>query len=222
MSKTSYEKINGLALRYWSSETDTKKSAEKPTILFFHGFSFSLDDWARIGTLDLIAKEGYPVIALDLPAGKGSKSDKMKTQIKEDFVCLVDKFLEKARVPNVGSDTNRGKLIIVGPSMGGGFALSYAIARPQRIAGLVLIAPATEPFSDERLMDGLEGVEAPTMLVWGENDDVFPVETHARVLKNSLGHSKLLVIKGAGHAAYLDKPDEFNDLLIDFLEELSS
>jgi len=101
--------------------------------------------------------------------------------------------------------------------MGGGFALSYAIAHPDKVAGLVLVGPLLSSIADE----DLGNLQTPTLLVWGEKDDLFPVDDYGRELKNKLPRSKLLIIKGASHSAYLDKPDVFNDLLLDFLEEIS-
>jgi len=38
-------------------------------------------------------------------------------------------------------------------------------------------------------------------------------------LKEMLPRAKLVVVKQAGHGVYLDKPAEFNKLLLDFISE---
>jgi 4,5:9,10-diseco-3-hydroxy-5,9,17-trioxoandrosta-1(10),2-diene-4-oate hydrolase len=58
------------------------------------------------------------------------------------------------------------------------------------------------------------------LLVWGEWDRVFPLDEYGKPLKEILPRAKLVVIKQAGHGAYLDRPDEFNELLLDFLSEV--
>ncbi|KAF8019771.1 hypothetical protein BT93_G0457 [Corymbia citriodora subsp. variegata] len=51
--------------------------------------------------------------------------------------------------------------------------------------------------------------EQPTLLVWGELDQIFPLELGHR-LKRHIGDSaELVVIKNAGHAVNLEKPKEF-------------
>jgi len=54
----------------------------------------------------------------------------------------------------------------------------------------------------------------------GRESRVFPLDEYGRPLKETLPRAKLLVMKQAGHGAYLDKPDEFNELLLDFLSEV--
>ena len=184
----------------------------KPVVVLFHGFSFSLNDWQRIGTVAFLSQHGYSSIAIDLPRGKASKSDKISKSNLSQYIPLLQEALWSLGLEK------ESKIVIVGPSMGGSFALTFALERKEIVQGLVLVAPSTSGIIEEEL----EAVETPTMLIWGERDGVFPVDTYAKDLKNSLGKSKLLIIKGAGHAAYLDKPQEFHDLLLDFLEEISS
>ena len=184
-----------------------------PLVVLFHGASFSLDDWVRIGTVDMLCDNGYSSIAIDLPRGKNSKSDKISMPNISDYIPIIEEALRSLGLNNAGS-----KMVLIGPSMGGAFALSFALERKDSVQGLVLISPSTSGINEE----DLESIDIPTMLIWGERDNVFPVETHAKELKDRLSKSKLLIIKGAGHAAYLDKPAEFHELLLDFLEEISS
>jgi pimeloyl-ACP methyl ester carboxylesterase len=188
-------------------------------VLFFHGFSLSLDDWKKTGTFDCLVSAGYPsFLALDLPSGKSSKSDKINFQNVSECIPVIDELLEKVGFfPWEKGNAKRRQAVIIGPSMGGDFALAYAIAHPDKVAGLVLVGPTLKFIGDE----DLENLQTPTLLVWGEKDNIFPLEEYGRQLKNKLPHAKLLIIKGAGHTAYLDKPEEFNDLLVDFLEEIS-
>ena len=101
--------------------------------------------------------------------------------------------------------------------MGGGFALAFALEDTDKVAGLVLVAPSLSGLDEESLKD----LGIPVLLVWGDRDDVFPVEQYGRELKQILPQSKLLIIKGARHPAYLDRPQEFHELLFDFVEEIS-
>ena len=66
----------------------------------------------------------------------------------------------------------------------------------------------------------LSGLDMPVLLVWGDRDRVFPLDEYGKPLKETLPRAKLLIIKQAGHGAYLDKPDEFNGLLLEFLSEV--
>jgi abhydrolase domain-containing protein 14 len=210
-----YAKVDELKIRYWQN-SDSTKNSEKPTVVLFHGNAFSLDNWKETKTLDTLTKEGYPVYAIDLPAGNGSKSDKVepaKFREYKDLVPTIEKIFAKLGI-------NFRDLIIVGPSVGGGFAVSYALAHPKRVVGLVLIAPALHNLGDEE-ENRVSELEMPVLLVWGDKDTLIPVDKYGKGLKNELARAKLLIVKDAGHAVYLEKPSEFNELLADFLSEIT-
>jgi abhydrolase domain-containing protein 14 len=187
------------------------KDYSKSVVLLFHGFSFSLDVWTETGTDLILSDHGFPYLAIDLPKGKASKSDKFSKKNFSDYVPFLNKVLSHF------VDLEKSKFVFIGASMGGGFALAYALQHPERISALVLIAPSLSGISE----DSLAELNVPTLLVWGERDNIFPVEEYGKRLKEILPASKLLIIKGARHAAYLDRPQEFHDLLTDFLEEIS-
>ena len=207
--------VNGLKIRYWSNQKLRGLNSKKQTIVFFHGYSFSLDDWKRIGTLDLMSRLGHMVYAIDLPSGKATMTDKMKGNKKSAFIPVIEKIFEALGLRSPKSDPN---MVLVGPSMGGGFALSYALSHPRELAALVLISPSTKSMEDE----DTSNLKIPVLLLWGDRDNVFPVDEFGQRLKTKLKNSKLIIIKNAGHAAYLDKPDEFHEILTDFLDELAS
>lgn len=56
----------------------------------------------------------------------------------------------------------------------------------------------------------------PTLLIWGEQERAVPLET-GRKAHAMLDGSELAVISDASHAPYFEKPDEFNRVLLDFL-----
>ncbi|MEE8523036.1 MAG: alpha/beta hydrolase, partial [Thermoanaerobaculia bacterium] len=46
-----------------------------PGVLFLHGGRFSSETWRELGTLELLARRGYHVVALDLPGfGKSEET----------------------------------------------------------------------------------------------------------------------------------------------------
>lgn len=209
---SSFLDLEGLKIRYFSSPGDRKLGDGKPSVVLFHGNAFSLDDWISNGTIKLLEQAGYPVLAIDLPSGKGSKSTKVEKKRVEDYVPILEEVFKKLEI-----GTRSSQVVIVGPSMGGSFALAYALAHQDVVSGLVLIAPSLRSLDESQLSQ----IETPVLLVWGEKDRVFPLDEYGRNLKNMLPRSRLLILKGAGHPAYLDKPEEFHELLIDFLNDIS-
>jgi len=210
-------KIEGLSIRYWTNigglEGDDQK---RPTVVLFHGNSLSLDSWKKTKTLEMLSSKGYRVFAIDLPAGKGSVSDKLGPRtLKKDpdrIMRVLDELFDALDIGN-------SPFAIIGPSMGGGFALAYALTRPKRVAALVLISPSVYRIPEQE-KGKLSSLDVSVLLVWGERDRVFPLDEYGKPLKEILPHAKLVIVKQAGHAVYLDKPEEFNELLLDFLTEV--
>lgn len=60
--------------------------------------------------------------------------------------------------------------------------------------------------------------QIPTAIVYGENDNSIGPES-TKNLKNLPNH-ELHMIKGAGHAAWKNKPEEFHLILYEFLQKL--
>lgn len=70
---------------------------------------------------------------------------------------------------------------------------------------------------NEDLTALLPRIKVPTLLIWGENDTTTPVE-QARVMERMIPDAGLVVLKGAGHYCFLDKPGEFNLIAAHFLQ----
>ena len=69
---------------------------------------------------------------------------------------------------------------------------------------------------DEDLTPYLSRISQPTLIIWGENDSETPV-LDAKIIESKVEHGKLIVLKDAGHFSFLDKPDEFSEELMSFL-----
>ena len=63
----------------------------------------------------------------------------------------------------------------------------------------------------------LEGLAAPIMTVWGTEDRYLPV-SHAHLVGRALPRTEVHTIPECGHWPHMEKPAEFNALLIQFLE----
>lgn len=64
----------------------------------------------------------------------------------------------------------------------------------------------------------LAAVRVPTLVIWGENDDLVPL-TLGRRLHASLAGARLHILSGTNHFCMFEKPREFNQALLAFLRE---
>ena len=64
----------------------------------------------------------------------------------------------------------------------------------------------------------LQNIRNKTLIVWGEQDKVYN-RNQAETLNNIIPNSDLKIIKGCSHNAHLEKPDEFNLTVEEFLKK---
>ncbi|GKV35399.1 hypothetical protein SLEP1_g43669 [Rubroshorea leprosula] len=60
-----------------------------------------------------------------------------------------------------------------------------------------------------RKLSDLPHITQPTLIIWGEEDQIFPLELGQRLERHIGESARLVVIKNAGHAVNLEKPKEF-------------
>lgn len=65
----------------------------------------------------------------------------------------------------------------------------------------------------------LPEVAAPTLLVWGQQDTITPIDT-AQVFAERLPNARLRVLDQCGHSPNIEWPDKFNRLAEEFLIEI--
>jgi pimeloyl-ACP methyl ester carboxylesterase len=121
-------------LRQHIVELEPRADDGAPPVVLVHGAGANLEDMC-IALSERLAQK-HRIIAVDRPgfgwserAGRGSSSPAYQAEILHE---TLDKL---------GVD----KAVLVGHSWGGTLALTYALNYPQRVRGLVLIAPPTQP-----------------------------------------------------------------------------
>ncbi len=65
------------------------------------------------------------------------------------------------------------------------------------------------------LLDKLHTIEAPTLIICGENDE--PMLAASRQMHERIPGSELVIIPGAGHTPQIERAPEFNRVLSEFL-----
>ena len=115
-------------------------TGDLPGIVWLSGFNSDMSG-SKATEVEAWAREtGHPFLAFDYfghGQSEGDFADGTVSRWRDDALAVIDRLTD-------------GRQILVGSSMGGWIALLAALARPDRVRGLVLIAPA--PDFTERLM----------------------------------------------------------------------
>ena len=171
-------------------------------VLLLHGARFHSGTWKQLGTLDRLAKEGFRAIALDLPGfGESPAAPSGASLDLSDFIAA--RHLEKP--------------VVLAASMSGRDVLPLVTQHPERVGGFVAVAPVGLPAYES----ALRKLSLPTLVIWGENDDVVPV-AQAKALHGWVKDSQLVILPGARHPCYLDRPDEFHAALLGFARSVAA
>ncbi|MCX5846367.1 MAG: alpha/beta fold hydrolase [Deltaproteobacteria bacterium] len=66
------------------------------------------------------------------------------------------------------------------------------------------------------IMESLHKIKRPTLIIWGEDDRVFPLK-HAYYGKENIPNSQLYIMKQCGHIPNFEQSEDFNKVVLDFL-----
>jgi len=115
-------------------------SGRAPTAVFLPGYMSDMTGTKAMLTESFCAEHGLACLRLDYSGhgvSDGAFADGTIGRWTDDALMLIDRLVQ-------------GPLVLVGSSMGGWIALLMALARPERIAGLIGVAAA--PDFTENLM----------------------------------------------------------------------
>ena len=127
-----------------------------PTVVWIGGFRSDMEGTKALALGEAARARGWSYVRYDHFAHGQSSGDWRQATIgrwREDAIALIDSL--------------DGPVIPVGSSMGGWVALLLALARPERMQGLVLVNPAQD-FTERLMWPGLADHDRQAILRDGE------------------------------------------------------
>uniref|UniRef100_T1ILB6 AB hydrolase-1 domain-containing protein n=1 Tax=Strigamia maritima TaxID=126957 RepID=T1ILB6_STRMM len=185
-------------------------------VLFLHGMRFKSETWLNLKTLHYVAGWGFNVTAIDFPGkmffnrllpdfGYGESS---KEQVPEPDRA---NFLHQLII-----SLNLAPCVIVSPSLSGSFTIPLLKSHPEDFLAYIPIAPIwTNSLSSAEY----QTLTIPTLVLCGEKDENIGRESISNL--KHIPTSQVFIIPKAGHAAYLDDPETFHNVLYNFLQLVS-
>ncbi|KAK6480791.1 protein ABHD14B isoform X1 [Huso huso] len=197
--------VGGQSLFY--RQFQPAEGAASLAVLLLHGIRFSSETWLKLNTLERLAEAGYRAVAIDLPGLGNSKEAKAPAQVDEP---APGSFLKQ-----VSEGLQLGPAVVISPSLSGMYSLPFLFQHNDLVKAYIPVAPiCTEKFTAEQY----SSIETPALIVYGDQDTQLG-EVSLNNLKNLSNH-KVVVLQGAGHPCYLDKPGEWHSAVLQFLQSL--
>ncbi|XP_013919349.1 PREDICTED: uncharacterized protein LOC106546883 [Thamnophis sirtalis] len=185
-------------------QKDVASSTERLAVVFLHGQSFSSKTWETLGTLALLAENGYRAVAIDL-LGYGSSPRSTSIATAKGHISFLEQVFKELGLQ---------KPILISSSMSGRYSIPFLFSSGEQLKGFVSIAPVgTKDFTAQQYQQ----VEIP-LIIYGQRDTDLGIQSLESL--QQIPKSKVVMLLGAGHACYLDKPQEFHKALLSFLSEL--
>lgn len=137
-----YIDLKGVTVRVYDNEKQ-----EAPTLVFLHGFTGTLYSWKSVWQK---LQSTYRIIALDLVGhGETTAPENVELYTMEHQIALLEELFGYLKLQQI---------ILVGYSMGGRIALSYALAYEERLQALVLesASPGLKTLEERQMRRGAD------------------------------------------------------------------
>ena len=180
----------------------------RPPVLFLHGQAFTSAIWESTGSLQMLGAAGHRAVAIDLPGyGKSVWGSEQ-----------IDGYLF---IANLIQQLHLGRPILVVPSLGGKYAMPYLMGDPatasQRVRGLVAIAPA---FAERYTPSEYRQLNLPVLYLYGERDE--HLGKQGLRLFGEISAVETRMMPAAGHACYVEQPDLWRTILMQFVQRVQA
>jgi len=182
-----------------------KSNENRPTVIFLHGKSFKAETWLSIKTDEFLDKQKFNFIAVDYPGWGLSESNEEYYPIDpnaDNAGEFINKFINELKISNIA---------LVGASFSVPFVINYALKK-NNVNALILVGGVW----NDNLKPHMDKIKIPTLIIYGEKDKTVGLEP-AYNYKKHIEHSLMEIVKNSGHPVYLDNPEEFFQIVSNFL-----
>lgn len=136
----------GAPVFFWGNEPDGAVAG--PPLVLLHGAGGTHLHWPPL----LRRATGFPVVAFDLP-GHGKSGGEARESVA-DYSALLEAWADAQGVE---------RMVVGGHSLGAAIALDFALAHPQRTAGLALVGASARMAVSPAILNGLRDDFAATV-----------------------------------------------------------
>ena len=161
----------------------------------------------RVDSITVVSAAGISTTNLEVkPVVTFARSTAAITNF---FISRAEQFVKRPRMRHLMMSYVFRHPTLIQPD------LAFEIMRGSGSDGFI---PALTALAEYDYSERLPEVQEETLLVWGEEDNLVPVEDATRY-EELIPNARKVVIDDTGHCAMIERPQMFNDLMMRFLDD---
>lgn len=176
-------------------------------IILLHGEKYSSSTWKGLGTLQLLAQNGYRAIAVDLPKyGLSKKATGPRLSIDSEIVAWMEALIDRLKL---------NQIVLVVPSAAGKYGLPYLLkSHDNKLIGFVAMSPSYTNAYDEH---EYEQVRIPVVNIWGAKDKTgYPQESNHWL--EHVSNYQYVMVENGEHTPFVGNKMQFHKELLQWLK----
>lgn len=135
-----------------------------------------------------------------------------------DYPHLIERLiLVNAAIMPIGNNVIQHALALAKEARPGTLDLLPVFLGDAYRAGMRTLWRARNELCASDIRHKLLTIQAPTLIIWGEEDALLPLE-QGRALLHLIPKAKLVRVRGCGHTPLWERPLEVNRVMLDFLK----
>jgi len=181
-------------------------------VLFAHGSGSSRHSPRNQFVARTLNDAGLATLLFDLLTPEEELVDTRTAELRFDIDLLAERLVHATTwVKQQQQQTRDLRIGYFGSSTGGGAALVAAAQLPEDVGAVV-----SRGGRPDLAGAALPKVQAPTLLVWGNQDGLVP-PVYADEFASRLRQAEIALVDGAGHLPQLEQPDQVRERVLSFL-----
>lgn len=130
--------------------------------------------------------------------------------------AAVDAYMMAALYPNYASARTAFEMMSNSGTVDE-FTVSEFVKRMSIPNAKLAFISSVLGIKNSKIDESLQNIMVPTLLIWGKEDRVIPIE-YAKQFVSSIRDCKFLELEDCGHLPHVEKPDIFSESILEFLD----
>ncbi|MFO7683649.1 MAG: alpha/beta fold hydrolase [Chloroflexota bacterium] len=182
-----------------------------PGVILLHMLGSSRTIWETVGLADVLAANGYAVLALDMRGHGETGGSQDWAQAEDDIQRVWQYFVGR---PEVDGE----KTAVLGASIGSNMALIAAANEPT-IRTAILLSPGLN-FRGVAPAERLPDYGGRPLFIVASEDDYYSMDSANKLAETAVGETEVKIYEAAGHGTEMFAPQpDLTALILDWLAQ---